>query len=155
MKYLLIALCLLSCNDDELDNITIIPTELQPLFDMFKEEAALRGVHIDYTGVKVRYEDMSGTPYTGYAYPKKMLITLDSSKLSYKKFQQRIVFHELGHLLLGRDHDDTRMGKKEVIKSLMNCCYAPERYYETVPAMQKYYLDELFNPNTPCPDWAN
>jgi len=152
--YCVILLSLLAC-DDELDNITVIPAELQTYFDLFKTEAALRGVEIDYTGMKVYYHDFSSPTQTGDSNRDKMRIRLDSSNASFQKEPQRIIFHELGHLLLDRRHDDSRMGKRELVKSFMNCCYPPKPGYETIPEMQKYYLDELFDPNTPTPDWAN
>ncbi len=79
--------------------------------------------------------------------------------------REELVFHELGHCLLGRTaHRTSRLPNGEYA-SVMNgkesglyssCVYdigganngCDDRYKRT------YYLDELFDENTPAPDWA-
>ena len=64
-----------------------------------------------------------------------------------------LVFHELGHALLGRGHKD---------KSLPNGLRASIMYGGTIFGLysemrsdhRQYYVDELFDPSTEPPDWA-
>ena len=62
--YLLIVfacLMLTSCTDE--DNLFLIEPELQPYFDSFAEEAAIRGIIVDFEAAEVEtaFTDLEGT----------------------------------------------------------------------------------------------
>jgi len=71
--------------------------------------------------------------------------------------KENLLFHELGHGLLGRKHLNTTLengdwksimcGGSKVNNRSWNINYRGER--------RKYYLDELFNENTPAPDFSS
>lgn len=64
-----------------------------------------------------------------------------------------LVFHELGHALIGRDHRDVQL-PNGLRASIMNSgnifgLYSKERAEHRV-----YYIDELFNLEPPVPAWG-
>lgn len=64
-----------------------------------------------------------------------------------------LVFHELGHALLQRRHKDGRFASGP-LKSLMATDWNIGDFYEFDANKRPYYLDELFDENTPKPSWA-
>ncbi len=58
--------------------------------------------------------------------------------------KEMMLFHELGHCLLGRSHIDTKVsaGPSLIPSSIMGSHGVPGRLYEQ---FQDYYLTELFN----------
>ena len=64
-----------------------------------------------------------------------------------------LVFHELGHALLGRGHrdDDLPNGLRA---SIMNGGNIFGLYSELRAEHRDYYVDELFDVNTPAPVWG-
>ena len=76
--------------------------------------------------------------------------------------EEALFFHELGHCILGRSHDN-RLLPNEDPRSIMvegnidlytRCLYPIGGNCEDNTYKRAYYLDELFNRQTPVPDWA-
>ena len=147
------------CQDKEL--LYSAPPELNAYVQIFLEEAAHRGKHIDLyaEGLVVNF----GTLSRGKAgrcrpndFPKQ--ITIDSSQWEKLDAPQRevLVFHELGHCILNRDHNNDKLPFGECA-SLMDgndeegSFVCSNNYYTS--QWRKYYLDELFDPDTPLPSW--
>lgn len=158
MKWILIIIpvILLSCHKDE--DIVLCPNEVKPHIESFKNEASYRGIKLKFKGLKIILIDksQSQTPGSGgYYIEKEHSIFIDTSQVYYKTgyyASEAIVFHELGHAILKRPHVDDLLPNGEA-KSLMNSLnydYSGLSIYK-----RQYYIDELFNPLTPTPDWAN
>ena len=73
-----------------------------------------------------------------------------------------LIFHELGHCVLGRLHQNDYLPNGDP-KSLMiqneldqyACVYDLSGDNDCNNLFKReYYLDELFDPTTPTPDWA-
>jgi hypothetical protein len=61
-----------------------------------------------------------------------------------------LIFHELGHCILGRDHEEEKL-YYTVPKSLM----FPYVFETPYMLYRSYYVDELKNPNTLLTDYVN
>lgn len=63
-----------------------------------------------------------------------------------------LIFHELGHSILGRPHINTKLPNNDW-KSMM---FDGNQFglYQQGSKERNYYLDELFDEETPIPDWA-
>ena len=161
--FLLFSFLFASCgNDDEIvatngpqgfqSNEALFPTvtpELRPFYIAFEEEAAARGIEIDLTqeevtgnivelgnmgvlGVCVRNDDE----------PNRVAVDDDAWAVADQALKELIVFHELGHCVLNREHlDDEQDG---VCLSIMNSGLAGCELSLDDPIIREAYIDELF-----------
>lgn len=132
----------------------------------FENEGSARGHNLNpqSTGLIMEFATLSdGTAgLTHYETPIRIEIDKTywnniTNSAGADLMKEDLIFHELGHGLLGRDHLNTTL-KNDDWKSIMcggtkvkdrpwNINYRGER--------RKYYLDELFNTNTPEPDFSS
>ncbi len=151
-----------------------VPDDLAPYIQKFTDEARLRGKDIAITNLIVTFgpttsDDVCGMCLPGSRDPNgQVRIVLSNDPYCWQELtpedREELVFHELGHCVLGRTaHRNDRLPNGDYA-SLMNargtglytrCVYdigggndCDRRY------RRGYYLDELFNENTPPPDWA-
>jgi len=169
LKYILIGCIFLSpgCQKKN-DFVYDVPREFEPHVRQFIAEAAARGQQISIANLIIRYElsptvmfcATSNVISTGNEVQK--IISIKSTTCWQNETQlETIIFHELGHCILGRDHENSLMpkGDPQSIMFLDNSeLYSPctnttgsscDLLYR-----RAYYIDELFNPATPLPDWG-
>jgi len=150
-----------------------IPVQVKPHLEEFIAQAKARGIEVNTQNLSIYFEknlkDEEGNPvfgkYTHWSFPLRLdIIKLDTMgywwqgsigrdwKEYLKYSREKVIFHELGHYLLNRrEHKfDTFLGG--LPKSIMDT--ASISSYDQYPEIRKYYLDELFNPNTPAPTWV-
>jgi hypothetical protein len=90
-----------------------ISAEFQSTFDTFKSELASRNVNIQINNLTIQMDQtLVGTPNTAVctiAWGKAPVISVNPSIWSSLniKDQEMVIFHELGHCILGRIHNDT------------------------------------------------
>ena len=128
---------------------TVVP-ELRPLYQSFEQEAALRGITINLTAeavtgniVQLGDNSILGLCRSGVdGEPNRIAIDVDAWTNSSDAFREVIVFHELGHCVLGRQHlDDAENG---VCVSLMNSGLSGCEIILDDAKVRAQYLDELF-----------
>ncbi len=148
---LLAGLFISSCGKDSRD----IDPVFQPYVDMFFEEAQLRGLDM-------KEEDYSFSVNFGEAVAGGVCYYL-GNRIEINEFawsvypelsKQFLIFHELGHCLLDRRHDNQVLYNGEC-KSLMKGTEENEcrRNIFNNGVWREYYLDELFDEDTPLPSW--
>jgi len=148
--------------------IDIAPS-FQPYVDQFVAEASVRGIAIDFsdTGLKMYFRPLSlGTAAqcqelgNGSSGSHQILFDENLWAITAPARKEFLVFHELGHCELGRQHVNTKFPNGEW-QSMM------QGRIDNAPLSEKeqgrpvnfygfrksYYLDELFgtNPNIPSP----
>lgn len=146
-----------------------VPAEVEPYVERFREAARQRGRAIPADNLIITL----GVPRSQAACGQCLRqpgqtprITLSTNALCWKdastEEREALVFHELGHCWLNRDHRDDRFPTNAFV-SLMNAgdvsVYAVCRYPINDDACDKrprrpYYHDELFDPATPAPAWS-
>lgn len=159
-----VAVCLvcflfLSCEDDTPNyNVEL---DFQEYVDRFIEEAAKRGKTIDFsdTGLSIQFREAVDTESGGVCYLGQHRIEIEKFFWDDSNDAQRegLIFHELGHCELDRLHRNDLLPNGEWA-SRMRGDPIPEP--QTIPinysgTRQQYYTDELFDENTPLPDWAS
>lgn len=146
------AFTLISCDlYYELKHSFIHP-DIKPYVESFKHEAEIRGVPVDMEGLVVDFGDLDGEAGTSYLGRRKVIIDKDKFE-SYNA--EELVFHELAHVLLGKEHDNRRMGKNSMhVRSLMHKSESAAFAWDGLSYRREYYINQLFNPNTPEPEWA-
>ena len=146
--------------------------ELQMHADTFVSEAAARGIDVSARVDTLVFQfrerlDIQGEDYCGYVpyvrrYPHPERLVYGDSvlfSLAYKCWgeqstyqREALVFHELGHAVLNRGHKASTLSNGAKA-SIMH--EKPQGLYEAATLNRReYYIDELFNPDTPEPDWA-
>jgi hypothetical protein len=148
MKTLLFALILLtSCTDFTDENHFEVDPKLLPYVDRFYKEAEQRGLSLQRVNLKVEFGKLPEF-IAGKFYHESMTVKIDSSKSSWKMQPEALVFHELGHALLNRLHDNKRLANG-MLESIMNFDSLPSYYkanaLSSLPNTREYYLDELFS----------
>lgn len=140
---LLPLLCLSGCFEPEIE-----PSAEQYVHSFFAE-AMKRGIRISRIPIHVKFKDLNGPQ--GRANHLTNTILIDPSKRGWKNNPEALIFHELGHLVLKRKHLNTRVNGFP--RSIMSSLNDPIYNTEEMKHRREYYIDELFNPNTPIPEF--
>ena len=139
----LAVILLCTCQKEE----DIVDIELVEYLSRFQDEAKLRGITIDYRErpIEARLELHDQDVNLGWCnydikQPKIIFNTLFWSILDDLD-KEKLVFHELGHCILSRDHlDDQRADDR--CKSIMHSGQVCSDDYSL--ETRQTYLDELF-----------
>ena len=135
-------------SDDEF--FPTVTPELRPLYMAFEQEAALRGLTIDLTAEAVtgNIVQLGNNAVLGLCRsdvpgePNRVAVDIEAWNNSSDAFREVIVFHELGHCILGREHLDAE--ENGVCISLMNSGLSGCEIILDDAQVRKEYLDELF-----------
>jgi len=139
----------ISCGEEDL--LETHP-EIQPYFDLFAEEAALRGIDVDYEAERIEglLQEITATDVLGQCFrnvnrPRKVVIDLDTWNEADDATKQFLIFHELGHCFLDRGHRDTVDGDNNCV-SIMHSTTQICPDFLLTDDNREFYLDELFEP---------
>ena len=145
-----------------------VPAEFEPYVQKFITEAKMRGYIISIDNLIIKYDSTLSLLYcatsnvTSTENDIQRIILFNTHKCWQNNAQlECLIFHELGHSILGRKHDPSLMPKGDA-KTIMYpddiALYAPCVYSLGSACdfsyRRSYYIDELFNPSTLVPDWA-
>lgn len=173
MRNLLIIslLFLLSCHPETVTETVqySVPASVEPYVQSFRTEAQRRNHPVSTDRLVIDFGDTQGEDVCGRCVleagqPPRIILSMDAYcwQQASANEQEGLVFHELGHCLLNRQHRSDHFANRAYV-SLMNPdnmgVYATCRYPIGDDDCDKrprrsYYLDELFNPATTAPDWA-
>ena len=148
-----------------------VPAEFQPIVASFIQEAAKRGDTLAINNLIIKYDSSQNANYCALCNSLSMqpdiqkIITINPNIRCYNNAQEKEVlfFHEMGHCILGRSHDNSLLPNGDP-KSIMvednlrlysPCAYPIGGSCEDNTYKRTYYLDELFNEQTPVPQWAH
>ncbi len=143
---LLVFATLPSCGEED---IIETDAELQPYFDIFTKEASIRGITVDYEAARIEgllqnipNANIQGQCFRNESKPRKVIIDVNYWSNATELEKQFIIFHELGHCFLDRDHLDTTE-PTGICTSIMhsNPGACP---FEFTNLTRDNYLDELF-----------
>jgi hypothetical protein len=150
----LLIVFLSSCTKDKNQ---IIADDFKIYVQRFFEEANKRGlpIKLEDNDLQIKFSKLIGK--NGTCFPQKKLIEIDSVlwKQRSEFDKEWLIYHELGHCTLGRDHLVRALphGECESIMSNsegFNCAinFSSESW-------RKYYFDELFSQKLIVPSWYN
>lgn len=136
------------------ENMQVYPDEFKPYVDEFFFQANQhgRGLNETHFNFSIKFGD-TDDEVGAFCFFKGNAITVDREGWKYwDHFQkERIIFHELGHCLLNRNHQNAETTSNECF-SIMNegdgCSFNPLSAY-----WRDYYMDELFNESMNLPQW--
>ncbi|WP_338870244.1 hypothetical protein WBJ53_22240 [Spirosoma sp. SC4-14] len=148
-----------------------VATDIEPYVQSFRDELKKRNLAIEVDNIIVAFDtgqshdDVCGSCLLQSGQTPR--ITINSNDFCWAKAsineRECLIFHELGHCLLGRGHQTKRFPNQAYV-SLMNpddrAIYAPCQYPIGNDICDKryrrdYYLNELFDSTTATPAWGN
>lgn len=169
---LVLSLMLLFCCNKKSDFTPLfaVPDEFKPYVDSFWQQAASHGVSLQTNNLIIKYDSTLPLNICG----QSNVISADNNIQKIISINphlkcwnngvelETLIFHEMGHCILGRSHDNSLLpnGSPKSIMvadniSLFSTCVYP---IDSEPCdktyREDYYMDELFAPSTPVPDWA-
>lgn len=134
------------------DDYQVIDPELRPHLESFIAEAQARGIDVDISTLKLEFGP-TGTTAQGKCYARTNQILINRNTSGWKNNPEALVFHELGHLYLGRDHRDEVLNKRPLSIMCAATSYGDPDYVDEKSYRRQYYINELFNDATPMPEW--
>ncbi len=152
MKYFFILLIALGfatgCGEDE-PEIAIDPA-LQGILNDFAEEAASRGLLVDYESLNLtaRLQTVTRAGVAGFCSSseegsREIVVDRNFWNFAVPIQQELVVFHELGHCILGRGHRDDLDDMGNCV-SIMHT--TADNCLDSFNSMTRsQYLDELFS----------
>lgn len=145
-----------SCSDDEviIKEFPNADERLWPYFENFEKEAAERGIIADINarGIVGTLERIDSDHIAGkcqHPTPEENILIIDLPffvNTADDRLKEFVIFHELGHCYLGRDHreDSYQNGLCiSIMRSGVGECI--DNYNQNT---RKIYLDELFDPDS-------
>lgn len=153
LNFLLIVTCLLFLNSCKKEEQSGIEPDFQEYVDRFVNEADSRNIKIDISKLKVSYGDTLEYNCI-YSKPKEVAINYACWNNLVDMQREILFFHELGHALLSRIDDNSKLPNGDFTTIMNNQDLLYLIYSELTPERRKYYLDQLFIPATPLPDWS-
>ncbi len=143
----------MSCQrEDAVKKFPGVDRELWPLFEKFEQEAAARGHFIDLaeTGItaditQIDEAHVAGQCHYNFDTPNEVSIDEEFWMIAGDALKEFIVFHELGHCKLAREHREDAYADgfcKSIMRSGVEGC--EDNYNST---SRDKYLDELFDPD--------
>ncbi len=146
-----------------------VPEDLRIHIDTFLEEAAIRGHEFTVDNLIIEYDPELTIRTCGTCNSdsksneiQKVIKINPNCTITCYEQMETLVFHELGHCFLGRQHDYDLLPngdpKSIMIPNNLNlytpCIYQIGEEDCNFTFKRDYYLDEFFDESTPVPDWA-
>lgn len=140
------SLLLISACSQEADQV-FIEDELNDYFLRFQAEAALRGITVDFDQAQIEgylddieIENASGACQQGE--PSFILVDRDWWAAADDLEKEFLIFHELGHCFLLREHLDTQDDDGVCLSMMHSTSTVCDNQYDL--DTRDEYLDELF-----------
>ena len=149
-------LLLFTCSDDEqvTKSFVNVDERLWPYFERFEEVAADRGVKVDLnlSGIEGHLERFDQPNVAGkcqHPTPSENILVIDLPffvNTENDLLKEFVIFHELGHCYLGREHREDSYQNGfciSIMRSGIDDC--KDNYHQNTRSL---YLDELFDPDS-------
>lgn len=171
-KKLLLLLLLLSvsCHEKESDiKIYSVNPKLIPFLRSFVEEAKKNNLDIKLENLNMEFDSSNSNREVCGHYiqhesgQREIKINLACWNKGLEQNREVLVYHELAHCFLNREHRDDLLPNNAPASIMISegsshyepCIYPIEGDNSCNKTMRRdYYIAELFNPKTPVPDWA-
>ncbi len=153
-----IVMLVVGCQQEPVAPVMKEPNPLLGFLESFLLEAKNRGIEIDTTGLILELGGPVRIGACGIGRPRSPgrppIVRICEVCACWREdiyFKNELLFHEFGHALLSRLHDNNILpsgAKKSIMSQNIGGVFGLNE------TKLKYYIDELFDPATPVPDWA-
>ncbi len=148
---IIITTLLSSCNEEE-NTDPVINSELQEYVDQFVTEAEERGVEISLDNLVVQFGSLEELCGFGRSSPPVVTIDPDCWVGLPSVPKEILMYHELGHALLGRSHTSEKLPNGDWASMMYED--PTILYNEYTIEKRAYYSDELFRTIDEMPYWT-
>jgi hypothetical protein len=169
LSFIFLAVLFGSCHQEAAPEY-LVPAEVEPYVQAFVKEAKARGLDMKIDNLIVEFAQPDNGFVCGMCQgpsSRQKHIVIGIQKFCWQdastQAREALVFHELGHCYLARFHTSKKFADG-TYSSLMNpddtevysICQYPINGGQDCDkrSRRQYYIDELFNENTPAPAWA-
>ncbi len=159
-----------SCSEDEqllqpAKTYPLIDPEIIPFVQEFMTQGKMRGIELSVDGIPIVIVDsfsieVNNPLAIGYAFynykntgTRRIEIIKASWIIKNDIFKEKLIFHELGHIVLNRPHTDKTFPNGHPASIMNGLGIMPYRRGGSI--VRDYYIDELFNKGASTPEWAN
>ncbi len=161
--YILTLLLITACTEWNTHTYQV-PADFTPYVDNFKTEAKKYGYDFDKKGLIVRFADLDNN-IAGLAYYKRNPVIIEIDRTYWHDagktknahdIRENLIFHELGHGLLKRMHDNTVLANGDW-KTIMCGDKLPNNRSPNINYRgfrKAYYIEELFTNTSDIPEWS-
>lgn len=150
MKIFVISIFLMistGCAQAEQVEGVMAPNDVMPYVLQFQWQGLLHGRDISLDGLDIKLSNTLDRPQNVgecHMQSKRVILRLDYWLYANEYLRELLVFHELGHCLLNRKHNNELDAAIGMPSSVMNFSLFNEYYYY---ANREQYLVELFGTN--------
>ena len=144
-----VLLLMLGCKEDPELEYGFIDDRLKPYFDEFKKEGELRGLNLNLSPEVIEAfiqnvisQSVAGQCQRNTDRPSQIILDENVWNQSNDSDKEFLIFHELGHCILNRDHLDATNPNGSCISIMHSVVGICRNEYDT---RRSDYLDELFN----------
>lgn len=153
INWLLLIFLIIQCTCTY-DRIRVVDPEFEPFIEIFRQEAAMRNIDVseELEQISIAFGDTEHN--AGLCINYIDVIKINQELWEYKSFEKKenLIFHELGHCLLGRGHRDAETDCNECLSYMRsNPGLCSVNSYSS--KWRKYYIDELFEIDSPSSSW--
>ena len=131
--------------------------ELYPYVEEFVSEGQKRGVKFqdDILEFDIEFGDLpEGKAGSCRKLKELVTINLDLWQLMDSIQRQALIFHELAHCVLDKDHDNSILPRGECVSLMVSNVSDSTCFYDFYSRdWKEYYLDELFGVTDEIPSW--
>lgn len=128
-----------------------INPELEPYVTSFQQEGIKRGKYVSTEKLNIDFADIQSSKpnVVGLCYliSGKVEIDINWWLIASNAEKENLVYHELGHCLLNRDHCEAPSNSSWYAISIMYPSVLYDAYYA---GSREELVDELFNPDPRC-----
>ncbi|MDH3649349.1 MAG: hypothetical protein OEQ53_06675 [Saprospiraceae bacterium] len=160
LSLLTLLLCVACTKEETVTKFDVnIPPAVQPYIDLFLSEAAARDRAIDLSdfGLDITFQQDLEGDLAAYCSQGEIVISQQSWDARSDNKREAMIFHELGHCILHREHLNAFLPNDEWF-SIMRGDPLPAGRTSSINysgVRRQYYIDELFNTRTPEPSWVH
>ena len=161
--FILTIIILTGCSKDPHEDYDLTNKEsanliFEPYFEQFKDEAEKRGYDFRDYNIEFYLADINGESAVGIGNYTAKEIIIDRYYWNWNQIDSNrkafLVFHELGHAILKREHTNKRTESQECLSFMRDRTHSDKcqlNYYSEL--WKDIYFDELFDQNSPLPNW--
>jgi len=155
----------IGCDDDSLNIVYRVPPEVEPIVQKFISEGKSRGLNLETDNLIVELTspvENGGQFVCGVTFGEiidipQNRIEIDTQCLAWRhsdESREVLIYHELGHALLLRHHRTDKLPNNDFSSIMFGTRWNIDDFYIFDHTKRDYYIDELFDPTTPVPAWA-
>lgn len=141
MRYLILAILAITsirCGKP----IISIESEFVPYYESFVREARAEKIGVEGVSISIVFGETikNNVAECVYGYTAKVIVSRAFWNVTVENMKEALIFHELGHCILNRDHNDALRSDQSPVSIMFRSIFYVNSFDRA------YYIHELFHP---------